>query len=60
METLGLSKDAVIESLARARSIAGAPLNDALVAATAREARATALYSFDRQIGRHGITVLEP
>ena len=60
IEPLGLSKVAVIEALARARSLRGAPLADALVVAMARDAGAGPMVSFDRGIGRHGITVIEP
>jgi predicted nucleic acid-binding protein len=60
VETLGLAKDAVIEALARARTLPGIPLADALVVATARAAGAEAFVSFDRGIGRHGLRVIEP
>lgn len=60
IETLGLSKVAVIEALTRARSLPGAALADALVVAMARDAGADAMVSFDHGIGRHGITVIEP
>jgi len=60
IETLGLAKDAVIEALARARTLPGIPLADALVVATARAAGAEALVSFDRGIGGHGLRVIEP
>ncbi len=60
VETLGLADDAVIEALARARTLPGIPLADVLVVATARAAGAEALLSFDRGIGRHGVRVIEP
>jgi predicted nucleic acid-binding protein len=60
VETLGLAKDAVIEALARARTLPGIPLADALVVATARAAGAEAFVSFDRGSGRHGLRVIEP
>jgi predicted nucleic acid-binding protein len=60
VETLGLAKDAVIEALARARTLPGIPLADALVVATARAAGAEALLSFDRGIAGHGLRVIEP
>ncbi len=60
VETPGLADDAVIEALARARTLPGIPLADVLVVATARAAGAEALLSFDRGIGRHGVRVIEP
>ena len=60
IEVLGVPGPVVIEALARARSIQGAPLPDALVAATARAFDALPLYSFDKEIGRHGVPVSEP
>ena len=60
IETLGLSKAVVVETLARAQILPGAPLADALVVASARDAGAERLASFDAGMGRHGITVVEP
>ncbi len=60
IQPLGLPRDAVIEALLRARALPGSPLPDALVVATAREAGATPLYSFDQAIGKHGLQVKTP
>ena len=59
-ELLGLPKEAVVEALARARQLPDAPFADALIVALAREAGAVSLASFDRDIERHGIAVVEP
>jgi predicted nucleic acid-binding protein len=53
-------KGTAVESLVRARALPGSPLPDALVAATVREADAFPLYSFDRELARHGVPVVEP
>jgi predicted nucleic-acid-binding protein len=60
VEVLGLPTEATIEALTRARSMPGAPLPDALVAASSRVADALPLYSFDKQLARHGVPVVEP
>jgi predicted nucleic acid-binding protein len=60
VELIGLPKTAVLAALARARSLPGAPLPDALIVASAQTADALPLYSFDAGLGRHGIPVVEP
>ncbi len=60
VDVLGISKGSLIEALVRARALPGSPLPDALVAATVREAGALPLYSFDRGLARHGISVRAP
>jgi predicted nucleic acid-binding protein len=60
VELIGLPKTAVLAALARARSLPGAPLPDALIVASAQTADALPLYSFDTGLGRHGILVVEP
>ena len=60
LDVLGLTKGTAVESLVRARALPGSPLPDALVAATVREADAFPLYSFDRELARHGVPVVEP
>lgn len=60
VEVLCLSKAAVIESLVRARSLPSAPLPDALVAATIRDAGAVPAYSFDKDLAHHGIPISKP
>ncbi len=57
---LDLSKDAVVEALARARELESGPYRDALIAAFAREAGAEALVSFDPGMGRLGLPIVEP
>ena len=60
VEVLGLPKGVVVEALARAQILPGAPLADALVVALARDAGAERLVSFDGGMERHGIAVVEP
>ena len=60
MDVLGPAKGTVVEALVRARSLPGVPLPDALVAATVRDAGAVPLFTFDRDLARHGIPVQEP
>lgn len=60
LDVLGLAKGTAVEGLVRARALPGSPLPDALVAATVREADAFPLYSFDRELARHGVPVVEP
>ena len=58
--TLDLSKDVVVEALARARELESGPFGDALIAAVAREAGAEAVASFDKAFQHHGLSVVEP
>jgi len=60
LTVMGMAKDAVVEALARAREIDSAPFADALIVALAREAGAEAVASFDRDIKRFGLPVVEP
>lgn len=60
VELIGFPRTAVIAALARARSLPGTPLPDALIVASAQTADALPLYSFDAGLGRHGIPVVEP
>lgn len=60
VDVLGPAKGAVLEALVRARALPGVPLPDALVAATVRDAHAVPLFTFDRELSRHGIPVQEP
>lgn len=60
VSVLGLPNAATLEALVRARSIAGAPLPDALIAATARSSSAVPLYTFDATMHLHGVEVATP
>ena len=60
IEIIGPPKRAVVEALARARSLPGTPFADALVVALARDAGARSMATFDRGMGRHGIDIIEP
>lgn len=60
VDILGGFKGSVVEALVRARALPGAPLPDALVAATVRDAGVVPLYSFDREMARHGVVMEEP
>ena len=60
VDVIGLPTDVTVEALVRARSIPGAPLPDALVAASVRDADALPLYTFDVQLGRYGVSVQQP
>lgn len=57
---LGLPKSDALAALVRARSLSGSPIPDALIAATAKWSGALPLYSFDQDIGRHGVPVAVP
>jgi predicted nucleic acid-binding protein len=57
---LGLPKADALAALVRARSVAGGPILDALIAATARWADAVPLYSFDQQMAMHGVATEVP
>ncbi len=58
--TLELPKTDVLEALVAARSIASAPLPDALIVAAARAHGALPIYSFDKGLGRLGGPVATP
>lgn len=55
--TLGLPKPDAVAALVRVRSMAGSPIPDALIAATASWSGALPLYSFDEDLHRHGVAV---
>lgn len=57
---LGLPNGDALAALVRAKSVPGSPIADALIAATAKWAGAIPLYSFDEDIGRHGVAVEVP
>lgn len=57
---LGLSNEAVVSALVRARTLPGRPVPDALIVATAQEFRALPLATFDVDMGRYGIEVAAP
>lgn len=60
VEILGLPKRELLAALSRARGLPGAPLADAVIAATARASRALPVYTFDQGFERHGIPTQEP
>jgi len=60
IELLGLPKEAALAAFVRARPLAGSPLPDALIAATAEWAKALPVYTFDQEFGRHGVPVESP
>ncbi len=57
---LGLPKVDTLESLVRARSIPGSPIPDAFIAATAKLAGASPIYTFDKDFQRHGAPTAMP
>jgi len=57
---LGLRNESAVSALVRARAFQGKPIPDALIVATAVERGALPLTTFDRGMGRYGITVAEP
>lgn len=57
---LGLTNEAAVSALVRARSLPGRPVPDALIVATAEEFRALPLSTFDAGMGRYGIEVATP
>ncbi len=58
IELLGLPKAVALNALVRARSLPRSPLPDALIAATSEWARALPLYTFDEDLPRHGVAVV--
>ncbi len=58
--TLELPKTDVLEALVTARTIAAAPLRDALIVAAARAHGAVPVYTFDKGLGRLGAPVASP
>lgn len=57
---LGLSSANALGALVRARSIPDSPIGDALIVAISREARALPLFTFDKDLARHGFPVAAP
>lgn len=57
---LGLPTPETIEALVRSRSLAGTPIPDAFIAATARSSGAVPVFTFDREFRRHGVPVSLP
>jgi len=60
LTTLELSKVDVLESLVGARSNPGAPIADALIAASCRAHGAVPVATFDRDFGRSGVPITPP
>jgi predicted nucleic acid-binding protein len=60
VEILGLPKNLTVQALARAREHGGALFADALIVTIADVAGAEAIATFDRQMRRHGLPVVEP
>jgi predicted nucleic acid-binding protein len=60
LQLLGLPTASALAALVRARSLPGSPVPDALIAATAAWAGALPLYTFDVELGRHGVPVVSP
>ena len=58
--TLELSKFDVLEALITARTLPGAHVPDALIAATSRSTGAVPVFTFDRDFGRLGTAVAVP
>jgi predicted nucleic acid-binding protein len=57
---LGLRTDVLVGVLARARSMPGRPIPDAMIVAASIAADALPLATFDRDQARYGIAVREP
>ena len=60
VRVLGMRTETVVEALVRARSMPGRPIPDALIVASALDAEAAALATFDRQQARYGVPVVVP
>lgn len=60
VRVIGLRTESVLEVLARARSLPGRPIPDALIVAAAADGGATALATFDREQARYGFPTLDP
>jgi predicted nucleic acid-binding protein len=57
---LGLPKANALAALVLARALPGSPIPDALIAATSKSTGALPLYSFDLEMGRHGLPIATP
>jgi predicted nucleic acid-binding protein len=59
VELLDAPKEHVVSALAKAKSLPGLSLGDALIIAQMRASGYTVIYSFDKRFREDGITVLE-
>ncbi len=57
---MGQRADLLVETLVRARTLAGRPIPDALIVAAALERGALPLATFDRAQARYGVAIREP
>ena len=57
---LGLPRSDALAALVQARSLPGAPIPDAFIAATSRWTGALPLYTFDEDLRRQGVAVATP
>lgn len=57
---LGLPKVDTLDALVRARSLPGSPIPDAFIAATAKLAGASPVYTFDEDFHRQGVPTATP
>lgn len=60
VEVLGLPTERALEALVSARSLPRTPIPDAFIAAVARWTGALPVYTFDADLGRHGVAVAQP
>jgi predicted nucleic acid-binding protein len=60
VRVLGLRTEVLVESLARARSLPGRPIADAIIVASSIAADALPLATFNRDQRRYGIAIREP
>jgi predicted nucleic acid-binding protein len=60
VRVLGMRTDVLVAMLARARSMPGRPIPDAMIVAASVAADALPLATFDRDQARYGIAVREP
>jgi predicted nucleic acid-binding protein len=60
ISVLGMPKGDVLTGLIGAKAISDSPIADALIAAAAKSAAALPLYSFDKDMPRHGVPVAMP
>ncbi len=60
IRVIGLRTDVLVEMLVRARAMPGRPIPDAMIVASALDAGAVPLATFDREQHRYGIVVREP
>lgn len=60
VRVLDLRTDLLVETLARARTLPGRPIPDAMIVASSRAAAAIPLATFDLDQRRYGIEIREP